>query len=33
MQIGAGEPGPVTEQLRAAYVELTATTGTVVVPG
>jgi branched-chain amino acid aminotransferase len=33
MQIGTGEPGPVTEQLRAAYVELTATTGTVVVPG
>lgn len=30
-QIGTGKPGPMTEDLRSAYAELTATTGTVVV--
>lgn len=30
-RIGTGRPGPVTEQLRSAYAELTATTGTRVV--
>jgi branched-chain amino acid aminotransferase len=30
-RIGSGEPGPLTEQLSAAYAELTSTSGTRVV--